>query len=99
MNLVLLLILGSLTIFCSSLSTSNQPSTFKGSRVWFHHSGVGRGVQVRLEAELTGDRPSMFFRDSGSHSNQKEAFHHSEIRNGTKNKSAACTACWGSVTL
>ena len=60
MNLVLLLILGSLTIFCSSLSTSNQPSTFKGSRVWFHHSGVGRGVQVRLEAELTGDRLFMF---------------------------------------
>ena len=46
MNFVFVLIVGLLVLFCPSFLTSHSPSTFKGSRVWFHHSGVGRGVQV-----------------------------------------------------
>jgi len=45
MNFVFVLIVGLLVLFCPSFLTSHSPSTFKGSRVWFHHSGVGRGVQ------------------------------------------------------
>jgi len=45
MHFVVLLVVGSITLFCPSFSASHTPSKFKGSRVWFHHSGVGRGVQ------------------------------------------------------
>jgi len=39
------LVLCSFSLLQYSSSSALNPSKFKGSRVWFHHSGVGRGVQ------------------------------------------------------
>jgi len=47
MNLIVLLLFGSLSLLAHSFSASHTPSSFKGARVWFHHSGVGRGVQLQ----------------------------------------------------
>merc|ERR1719228_1273679 len=41
------LIFGSVSLLSHSFSASYTPSSFKGARVWFHHSGMGRGVQLQ----------------------------------------------------